>query len=158
MNIAFIYLEIIICWMKGLLFIKKKMNSELDIVTDQLLHHLNDTISEMQTQDRTLENEMKAFQKLHDLHYDIRYARASNSSSMDPSIKVKKDLKAIYAYLMLILEQLRDRQKKSLLSTYNEQMTEELKHPQVDTPQKMKLKTYFSHITLFIQRIDLLFT
>ena len=100
---------------------------------------------------------MKVFQKLHDLHYDIRYARASNSSSMNPSIKVKKDLKAIYTYLMLVLEQLRDRQKKLLLSTYNEQMTEELKHPQIDTPQKMKLKTYFSRITLFIQRIDLLF-
>ena len=133
------------------------MNQELDVVSEQLLHQLNDIISKIQTQERTLENEIKNFQHLHDIYYDIRYARVSNRSSMNPSIKIKKELKAIYGYLMITLKQMHDRQRKILSYIYNEQMTEELKHPLITTPLKSKLKTYFSRTTLFIQRIEILF-
>ena len=133
------------------------MNQELDVVSEQLLQRLNEVISKIQTQELTLENEIKNFQNLHDMYYDIRYARVSNRSSMNPSIKIKRELKAIYGYLMITLKQMHDRQRKILLYIYNEQMTEELKHPLITTPLKSKLKTYFSRTTLFIQRIEILF-
>ena len=132
------------------------MNCKLDIVTEQLLHQLNDIISCMRAKERTLDNEKKDFQKLHDLYYDIRYAKVSNRSSVDPSIRIDKELKVVYSYLMLIIRQMHSRQKKSLLYIYNKQMTEELTHPQVDTPQKARLKNYFSRTTLFIQYIEIL--
>ena len=133
------------------------MNQELDVVSEQLLHQLNDVISKIQIQEQTLENEIKNFQNLHDLYYDIRYARVSNRSSMNPSIKIKRELKAIYGYLMITLKQMHDRQRKILSYIYNEQMTEELKRPLIITPLKSKLKTYFSRTTLLIQRIEILF-
>ena len=132
------------------------MNCELDTVAEQLSHQLNDIISCMQAQERTLDNEKKDFQKLHDLYYDIRHAKVSNETSLDPSNKIKKELKAIYSYLMLTIKRMHDRQKKRLLHIYNKQMTEELRHPQIDTPQKVKLKAYFSRTTLFIQYIEIL--
>ena len=125
-------------------------------MTEQLSHQLNDVISCIQAQEKTLENEIENFQKLHNLYYDIRYAKVSNDSSMNPSTKIKKDLKTIYSYLILTLRQMHDRQKKILLYIYNEQMTEELEHPQINTSKKIKLKTYFSRTTLFIQRIETL--
>ena len=76
---------------------------------------------------------------------------------MNPSDKIKKESKVIYAYLMITLKQMHDRQKRLLQNVYQKQMTEELEHPRIETPQKLKLKTYFSRITLFIQRIETLF-
>ena len=58
---------------------------------------------------------------------------------------------------MIILKQMHDRRKRLLQNVYQKQMMEELKHPRIETPQKLKLKTYFSSITLFIQRIETLF-
>ena len=58
---------------------------------------------------------------------------------------------------MIILKQMHDRQKRLLQNVYQKQRMEELKHPRIETPQKLKLKTYFSRITLFIQRIETLF-
>ena len=133
------------------------MNSELDIVSDQLLICLNDIIVCIQSQEQTLDNEIKNFQKLHDLYHDIGYARVSNKLSMNPSNKIKKESKVIYAYLMIVLKQMHDRQKRLLQYVYQKQMTEELEYPQIENPQKLKLKTYFSRITLFIQRIETLF-
>ena len=137
--------------------VQKGMNSELDIVSDQLLVCLNDIIVCIQSQEQTLDNEIKNFQKLHDLYHDSGYARLSNKSSMNPSNKIRKESKVIYAYLMIILKQMHDRQKRLLQNVYQKQMMEELKHPRIETPQKLKLKTHFSRITLFIQRIETLF-
>ena len=133
------------------------MNCELDIVAEQLSPQFNDIILCIQAQERTLDNEMKDFQKLHDLYYNIRYAKISNKSSVNPSNKTKKELGAIYSYLILVIRQMHDRQKKRLMYIYNKQMTEELRHPQINTSQKVKLKTYFSRTTLFIQQIEMLF-
>ena len=132
------------------------MNCELHIISEQLKYQLNEIISRLQTQEKTLTNDMENFQKLHELYYDIRYARISNNPSLNPSITMKKELKIIYAYLILTIKQVHDRQKKKLLYIYSEQMKEELKHPQIDTSRKVKLKTFFSRVTLFIQRIELL--
>ena len=133
------------------------MNNDLDIVSDQLLYCLNGITSGIQTQEQTLDNEIKNFQKLRDLYYDIKYAIASNKLSMNPSNKIKKELKVIYSYLMITFKQMHDRQRRLLQNTYQEQMTEEKEHPLMETPQKLKLKTYFSRITLLIQRIEMLF-
>ena len=119
------------------------MNCELHVVSQQLVQQLNDIISCLRTQENTLTSDIENFQKLHELYYDIRYARVSNRSSMNPSIKMKKELKAIYAYLMLTIGQIHDRQKKKLMYIYSEQMKEELEHPQIDTSRKTKLKTFF---------------
>ena len=137
--------------------VHKRMNSELDIVSNQLLVCLNNIIVCIQTQEQTLDKESANFQKLCDLYHDTKYAIASNKSSMNPSNKIKKELRVIYAYLMIILKQMHDRQKRLLQNVYQKQMTEELKHPRIETPQKLKLKTYFARITLFIQRIETLF-
>ena len=148
--------------MKYYLFVKirnycvKKMNSELNDVSQQLLLRLNDAISSLQSREATLTNDIKSFQELHDLYYDIRYARVSNRSSLNPSDVVNKELKIIYAYLKINIKQIYDRQKKKLSYIYSEQMKEELDHPQVDTSRKVELKNYFSRTTLFIQRIELL--
>ena len=133
------------------------MNNDLDIVSDQLLYCLNSITSGIQTQEQTLDNEIKNFQKLRDLYYDIKYAIASNKSSMNPSNKIKKELKVIYSYLMITFKQMHDRQRRLLQNTYQEQMTEEKEHPLIETSRKLKLKTYFSRITLLIQRIEILF-
>ena len=110
------------------------MNNDLDIVSDQLLYCLNGITSGIQTQEQTLDNEIKNFQKLRDLYYDIKYAIASNKSSMNPSNKIKKELKVIYSYLMITFKQMHDRQRRLLQNTYQEQMTEEKEHPLIETP------------------------
>ena len=133
------------------------MNSDLDVVSDQLLYCLNGITSGIQTQEQTLDKEIANFQKLCDLYHDTKYAIASNKSSMNPSNKIKKELRVIYAYLMITLKQMHDRQRRLLRNTYQEQMVEEKEHPLIETPRKLKLKTYFSRITLLIQRIEMLF-
>ena len=132
------------------------MNCESDFISQQLLLQLNDIISSLQTQEATLDNDIKNFQRLHDTFYDIRYAKVSNKSSLNPSIKIKKELKAIHGYLMLIITQMRNQHKKRLMYIHSEQMKEELAHPQIKTSQKMQLINYFSRTTLFIQRMELL--
>ena len=75
------------------------MNGELHTVSEQFLCQFNNNITHLQTQERTVTNDMKNFQELHELYYDIRYARVSNRASSDPSITLEKELKIIYEHL-----------------------------------------------------------
>ena len=132
------------------------MNCELDLISQQLLLQLNDIISCLQTQEATLENDIKNFQRLYDTFYDLRYAKRSNKSSSNPSVKINKELKAIHRYLMLNITLMRNQHKKRLAYLHSEQMKEEKAYPQIETSEKLKLKHYFSRTVLFIQRMELL--
>ena len=134
------------------------MNVELDVVSQQLMLRLNDAISSLQTQETTLTNDMDTYQKLHDIYHDIRYARISNRSSLNPSDALNRELKIIYRYLVINIKLIYDRQKGRLSYIFSEQMKEELEYPQINTSRKIKLKNYFSRVTLFIQYIEILLT
>ena len=83
------------------------MNCELRTMSEQL----NNIISRLQAQEKTI-NDMENFQNLHELYYDVRYARISNKASLKPSITMERELKTIYEHLMLTINQVHDRQKK----------------------------------------------
>ena len=131
-------------------------NCELDFISQQLLIQLNDIIACMQGQASTLANDMKNFRKLRDTLHDIRYVKASNKSTPNPSVKIRKELKDIQGYLMINIRQMRNQHKKRLAYFYLEQREEELAHPQVETSQKVKLRNYSSQTASFIQQMELL--
>ena len=62
------------------------MSGDLHTVSAQFLYQLNNTIAQLQTQEKTLLNDMENFRKLHELCYDIRYSRVSNEASPKPVI------------------------------------------------------------------------
>ena len=124
------------------------MNYKLHAISEQLLCQLNANISRLQAQEKTLTNDMENFQSLHKLYNDIRYARISNKASLGPSVTMERELKAIYEHLIRVINQLHDRQKGRLLQIYSELLKEKLKHPQINTVQKIELRTFFSRVTL----------
>ena len=134
------------------------MNNELNATSQLLLLRLNGAIAILETQEPTLENDKSVFQKFYELYYDIRYAKTSNKSSLNPSRAMNEELKIIYAYLMINIKQIHDRHKKRLSYIFSKQMEEKLEHPQVDTPRKTDLKNLFSRTVLFIQYIEILLT
>ena len=135
-----------------------KMNNKLNATSQLLLLPLNGAMSMLEMQEPTLENDKSVFQKLHNLYYDIRYAKTSNKASLNPSRKMNEELKIIYAYLMINIKNIHDRHKKRLSYILSKQMEEELEHPQIDTPRKADLKDLFSRTVLFIQYMEILLT
>ena len=112
------------------------MNGELHTVSEQFLCRMNNSIVHLQTQEKTLTNDMKNFQELHELYYDIRYVRVSNKASLDPSITLEKELKVIYEHLILTINQFCTQQRKRLLDIHSKLLREEFEHPQGDTAKK----------------------
>ena len=119
------------------------MNGELHTVSEQFLCQLNNSIVHLQTQEKTLTNDMKNFQELHELYYDIRYARISNKASFDPSITLEKELKVIYEHLILTINQFCTQQRKRLLDIHSKLLKEDFEHPQVNTAKRLNLKPFF---------------
>ena len=132
------------------------MNHELHTVSEQFLCQLDDSIVHLQTQEKTLTNDMKNFQELQELYYDITHARVSNKASLDPSVTLEKELKVIYEHLISTINQFHTRQRKRLLDIHSRLLKEEFEHPQVDTVKKTELKTLFSRATLFVEHVELL--
>ena len=127
-------------------------NCELDLISQQLLIQLNDIIACMQGQASTLANDMKNFQRLRDTFHDIRYVKADNKSSPNPSVKIRRELKEIQGYLMINIRQMRNQHKRRLAYYQTELMEEE----GVEASQKTKLEVYISRTTQFIQQMELL--
>ena len=127
-------------------------NCELDLISQQLLIQLNDIIACIQGQASTLANDIKNFQKLRDTLRDIRYVKADNKSSPNPSVKIRRELKEIQGYVMINLRLMRNQHKKRLVYYQSEQMEEGW----ADASQKTKLDVYISRTTQFIQQMELL--
>ena len=128
-------------------------NCELDLISQQLLIQLNDIIACIQGQVSTLANDIKNFQKLRDTLHDIRYVKADNKSSPNPSVKIRKELKEIQGYVMINIRQMRNQHKRRLAYYQTEQREEE---GWADASQKTKLEVYISRTTQFIQQMELL--
>ena len=105
------------------------MNYVLHTMSEQFLCQMNNSIVHLRTQEKTLTNDMKNFQELHELYYDIRYARVSNKASLDPSVTLEKELKVIYEHLILTINQFHTQQKKRLLDIHSRLLKEELENP-----------------------------
>ena len=127
-------------------------NCELDLISQQLLIQLNDIIACIQGQVSTLANDIKNFQKLRDTLHDIRYVKADNKSSPNPSVKIKKELKEIQGYVMINIRLMRNQHRRRLAYYQSEQMEEGW----ADASQKTKLDVYISRTTQFIQQMELL--
>ena len=132
------------------------MSSDLHTVSAQFLHQLNNTIAQLQTQEKTLLNDMENFQKLHELSYDIRYSRVTNEASSKPSINLEKELKVIQGHLTLTLTQFHSRQRKRLLDIHSRLVKEEIEHPRVNTATKTELEIFSSRVMRLIEHIEIL--
>ena len=89
---------------------------------------------------------------MRDTLYDIRYVKADNKSSPNPSVKIKKELKEIQGYLMINIRLMRNQHKRRLAYYQTEQVEEE----GIKASQKTKLEIYISRTTQFIQQMELL--
>ena len=132
------------------------MSSDLHTVSARSLYQLNNTIAQLQTQEKTLLNDMENFRKLHELSYDIRYSRVSNEASPKPSINLEKELKVIQGHLTLTLTQFHSRQRKRLLDIHSRLVKEEIEHPRVNTATKAELETFLSRVMRLIEHIEIL--
>ena len=132
------------------------MNYVLHTASEQFLCQMNNSVVCLQTQEKTLTNDMKNFQELQELYYDIRHTRVSNKASLDPSVTLEKELKVMYEHLISTINQFYTRQRKRLLDIHSRLLKEEFEHPQVDTVKKIELKTFFSRATLFVEHVELL--
>ena len=132
------------------------MSSDLHTVSAQFLHQLNNTIAQLQTQEKTLLNDMENFQKLHELSYDIRYSRVTNEAASKPSINLEKELKVIQGHLTLTLTQFHSRQRKRLLDIHSRLVKEEIEHPRVNTATKTELEIFSSRVMRLIEHIEIL--
>ena len=127
-------------------------NCELDLISQPLLIQLNDIIACIQGQVSTLANDIKQFKKLRDTLHDIRYVKADNKSSPNPSVKIKKELKEIQGYVKINIRLMRNQHRRRLAYFQSEQMEEGW----ADASPKMKHDVYISRTTQFIQQMELL--
>ena len=132
------------------------MSSDLHTVSAQFLHQLNNTIAQLQTQEKTLLNDMENFRKLHELSYDIRYSRVTNEASSKPSVNLEKELKVIQGHLTLTLTQFHSRQRKRLLDIHSRLVKEEIEYPRVNTATKTELEIFSSRVMRLIEHIEIL--
>ena len=70
---------------------------------------------------------------LHDLYYDLVFARLSNQTALAPSEELNRELKIIYEHLMKTINKLYKNHKKKLTHLLSEINNEELKRPHADT-------------------------
>ena len=131
------------------------MNIESHDTSERFLYKLNHSILCLRAQG-TLENDMKNLDMLHELYYDIRYARITNKASIEPSVLLERKLKTIYKHLAQTINKLYQRQRQRLIRLHTQILEEELKNPKSETFRKQELQTLSSRIVPFCNGISLL--
>ena len=121
----------------------------MQVETIEFLERLNNGISNLKMDERTIENDKNFFMTLHDLYYDLVFARLSNQTALAPSEELNRELNIIYEHLMKTINKLYKSHKKRLIHLLSEINNEELKHPGADTPKKHALKNSFEDIVRF---------
>ena len=132
------------------------MNIESHDTSERFLYKLNHSILCLRAQEGTLENDMKNLDMLHELYYDIRYARITNKASIEPSVLLERKLKTIYKHLAQTINKLYQRQRQRLIRLHTQILEEELKNPKSETFRKQELQTLSSRIVPFCNGISLL--
>ena len=125
------------------------MSLMMQVEATEFLERLNNSILNLKMNERTIENDKRSFMTLHDLYYDLVFARLSNQTALAPSEELNRELKIIYEHLMKTINKLYKNHKKKLAHLLSEINNEELKHPRADTPKKRALKNSFEDIVRF---------
>ena len=118
----------------------------MQVETIEFFERLNNSIFNLKTDERTIESDERNFFILHDLYYDLTFARISNKASLAPSEILDKELTVIYEHLIKTINKLYQNQKKKMIQLTSQIAHEELKHPRIDTTKKRELENLFDDI------------
>ena len=71
------------------------MSLMMQVEATEFLERLNNSILNLKMNERTIKNDKRSFMTLHDLYYDLVFARLSNQTALAPSEELNRELKIL---------------------------------------------------------------